>query len=135
MKRLFLILTTSVLVFAASNFSARANEIKYLHFHRSGEAISSNEPTIAGRPGLGSMKAVQGHKLWGKERNCKIMNYVGIDTHKKYSVLAAVDEHGKELARGRVEGNTVEGFARFFGALPGENTVVLEACWNWGRDP
>ncbi len=61
------------------------------------------------------------------------MNYVGIDIHKKYSVLAAVDEHGKELARGRVEGNTVEGFTRFFGALAGESKVVLEACWNWGR--
>jgi hypothetical protein len=78
------------------------------------------------------MKAVQERKVWEKERDCKNMNYVGIDIHKKHSVLAAVDEHGKELARGRVEGNMVAGFARFFGALPGESKVALEACWNWG---
>lgn len=61
------------------------------------------------------------------------MNYVGIDLHKKYSVLVAVDEHGKELARGRVNENSREGFAQFFARLEGEAKVVLEACWNWGR--
>ncbi len=61
------------------------------------------------------------------------MNYVGIDLHKKYSVLVAVDEHGEELARGRVEENRREGFAQFFARLEGQSKVVLEACWNWGR--
>jgi transposase len=61
------------------------------------------------------------------------MNYVGIDIHKRYSVLVAVDERGRELSRGRISGNSASGFARFFGALAGSSKVVLEACWNWGR--
>src|SRR5262249_49475285 len=61
------------------------------------------------------------------------MNYVGIDIHKRYSVLVAVDERGQEVARSRVNGNGAFGFAQFFGALDGPSKVVLEACWNWGR--
>ena len=61
------------------------------------------------------------------------MNYVGIDIHKRYSVLVAVDERGRELARGRVSGNSAFGFAQFFGRLQGLSKAVLEACWNWGR--
>jgi transposase len=61
------------------------------------------------------------------------MNYVGIDIHKRYSVLVAVDERGQELTRGRISGNSAFAFAQFFGALPGASKVVLEACWNWGR--
>ena len=61
------------------------------------------------------------------------MNYVGIDIHKRYSVLVAVDERGQELKRGRVNGNEASGFAQFFAALCGPSKVVLEACWNWGR--
>jgi transposase len=61
------------------------------------------------------------------------MNYVGIDIHKRYSVLVAVDERGRELARGRISGNTAFGFAQFFGGLEGKSKVVMEACWNWGR--
>jgi transposase len=61
------------------------------------------------------------------------MNYVGIDIHKRYSVLVAVDERGRELARGRINGNTAFGFAQFFAGLEGPSKVVLEACWNWGR--
>ena len=60
------------------------------------------------------------------------MNYVGIDIHKKYSVLCAQDERGTKLREARIEGNTEEGFARFFGGLEGRSKVVLEACWNWG---
>jgi hypothetical protein len=33
------------------------------------------------------------------------MNYVGVDVHKKYSVLCALDETGRKLREGRVEGN------------------------------
>lgn len=61
------------------------------------------------------------------------MNYVGIDIHKKYSVLVAVDGRGRELKRGRINGNTAFGFAQFFSGLAGPSKVVLEACWNWGR--
>jgi transposase len=62
------------------------------------------------------------------------MNYVGIDIHKRYSVLVAVvDERGQELARGRISGNSPSGFAQFFSALCGPSKVVVEACWNWGR--
>ncbi|MFL6553163.1 MAG: hypothetical protein ACJ8LV_07335 [Chthoniobacterales bacterium] len=59
------------------------------------------------------------------------MNYVGVDIHKRYSVLVAVDERGRELGRGRINGNTAFGFAQFFGGLEGKSKVVLEACWNW----
>jgi transposase len=61
------------------------------------------------------------------------MNYVGIDIHKHYSVLVAVDERGQELGRGRVNGNTPSGFAQFFDSLSGPSKAVVEACWNWGR--
>ena len=44
------------------------------------------------------------------------MNYVGIDIHKRYSVLVAVDERGRELRRGRINGNGAAGFAQFFGS-------------------
>ena len=47
------------------------------------------------------------------------MNYVGIDIHKRYSVLVAVDERGRELRRGRINGNGAVGFAQFFSAACG----------------
>jgi hypothetical protein len=37
------------------------------------------------------------------------MNCVGVDIHKRYSVLVAVDERGWELARGRIGGNSASG--------------------------
>ena len=61
------------------------------------------------------------------------MNYVGLDIHKRYSVLVAIGEGGQELRRGRINGNSAFGFAQFFGALAGPSKVVLEACWNRGR--
>ncbi len=60
------------------------------------------------------------------------MQYVGIDYHKRYSVLCATDERGQELKRRRINGNTVSGFAQFFSELGQESKVVMEACWNWG---
>ena len=60
------------------------------------------------------------------------MNYVGVDIHKRYSVLCAVDEHGCKLREGRVEGNAADGFARFFSGLSGPSKAVVEASWNWG---
>jgi transposase len=61
------------------------------------------------------------------------MNYVGVDIHKRYSVLVAVDERGRELSRCRINGNTASGFAQFFAGLEGRSKAVVEACWNWGR--
>jgi transposase len=60
------------------------------------------------------------------------MNYVGIDIHKRYSVLAAQDEEGRKLKEARIEGNGAEDYARFFQSLEGPSKAVLEACWNWG---
>jgi len=60
------------------------------------------------------------------------MNYVGVDIHKKYSVLCALDESGRKLREGRVESNGASGFAQFFASLDGPSKAVVEACWNWG---
>ena len=60
------------------------------------------------------------------------MNYVGIDLHKRYSVLCAQDEAGRKLKEARIEGGCAEGYARFFRGLEGPSKAVLEACWNWG---
>src|SRR6266581_3409011 len=60
------------------------------------------------------------------------MNYVGVDLHKRYSVLCAVDERGRKLREARIEGNAASGFAQFFESLEGPSKAVLEACWNWG---
>jgi transposase len=60
------------------------------------------------------------------------MNYVGIDIHKRYSVLAAQDEEGRKLKEARIEGNSAQDYARFFQSLEGPSRAVLEACWNWG---
>jgi len=60
------------------------------------------------------------------------MRYVGIDYHKRYSVLCATDERGQELKQRRISGNSATGFAQFFSELGEESKVVMEACWNWG---
>ena len=60
------------------------------------------------------------------------MNYVGIDIHKRYSVLVAQDERGRKLREARIEGNSADGFVQFFKSLEGPSKAVLEACWNWG---
>jgi transposase len=60
------------------------------------------------------------------------MNYVGIDIHKRYSVLAAQDEEGRRLKEARIEGNSADEYTRFFQSLEGPSRAVLEACWNWG---
>lgn len=61
------------------------------------------------------------------------MNYVGIDIHKRYSVCAAQDERGRQLAEARIEGNAADGFVQYFQRLGGKARVVIEACWNWGK--
>src|SRR5207245_418190 len=56
------------------------------------------------------------------------MNYVGVDVHKKYSVLCALDERGRKLREARVEGNTGCGVAQFFRSLEGPSKAVVEGC-------
>jgi len=51
---------------------------------------------------------------WRKKEGAVFMNYVGVDVHKKYSVLWALDEGGRKLREARVEGNAPSGFAQFF---------------------
>src|SRR5881392_1880181 len=60
------------------------------------------------------------------------MNYVGIDIHKRYSMLCAQDERGQKLKEARIEGHETADYARFFRELEGPSRAVLEACWNWG---
>jgi transposase len=60
------------------------------------------------------------------------MRYVGIDYHKRYSVLCATDERGQQLKERRIAGNSAAGFAQFFSELGEPAKVVMEACWNWG---
>src|SRR5437763_8255282 len=85
-----------------------------------------------GGKGSGKMKAGLQCIEWRGKEGAVFMNYVGVDIHKKYSVLCAVDEVGKKVGEGRVEGNSEKGFARFFAGLEGPSKAVLEACWNWG---
>jgi len=55
------------------------------------------------------------------------MNYVGVDIYKRYSVLVAVDERGRELRRGGINGNETAGFAQFFSSLgAGASWVRME---------
>jgi transposase len=61
------------------------------------------------------------------------MNYVGIDIHKRYSICAAQDEQGRKLGVVRIEGNLGSGFAQYLRGLGGPSTVVIEACWGWGK--
>jgi transposase len=60
------------------------------------------------------------------------MNYVGIDYHKAYSVLAAMNERGQLLQEARIPGNSPVAFAQYFQSLGGPAKVVLEGCRNWG---
>ena len=59
------------------------------------------------------------------------MNYVGIDYHKKYSVVTAVDEAGHVIRTTRLD-NRAEPFQAFFSSLPGPSETVLEATRTWG---
>ena len=56
---------------------------------------------------------------------------VGLDLHKRYSQLEAVDEAGRKRAAARVNNERAE-IAAFFSSLGEPCRVVLEAGWNWG---
>ena len=59
------------------------------------------------------------------------MNYVGIDYHKKYSHVTAIDEEGRVIRSKRLE-NKPEPFQEFFKRLEGPSEAVLEASRTWG---
>jgi transposase len=59
------------------------------------------------------------------------MNYVGIDYHKKYSVVTAVDEEGHVIRTKRLD-NQPEPFQEFFDGLDGPSEAVLETSRTWG---
>ena len=59
------------------------------------------------------------------------MNYVGIDYHKKYSHVTAINEEGRVIRSKRLE-NKPELFEEFFKRLGGPSETVLEASRTWG---
>lgn len=59
------------------------------------------------------------------------MNYVGIDYHKKYSHVTAIDQKGQVIKSERLD-NKPESFQEFFGDLEGPSQTVLEASRTWG---
>jgi transposase len=59
------------------------------------------------------------------------MYSTGIDHHKKFSVLVTMDEKGKIIKRGRVNGHNRGELAGYFEGLKGRSRVVHEAGWNW----
>lgn len=59
------------------------------------------------------------------------MNYIGIDYHKKYSHVTAIDEEGRVIRSKRLD-NRPESFQEFFGRLQGPCETVLEASRTWG---
>jgi transposase len=59
------------------------------------------------------------------------MNYVGVDYHKKYSQVTAIDEEGRVIRSRRLE-NKPESFQEFFKRLDGPSEAVLETSRTWG---
>jgi transposase len=60
------------------------------------------------------------------------MYHVGIDYHKKYSVVTAINDDGERVLEGRIAPNTLEHFEAFFEQLGGPCRIVYEAGLNWG---
>ena len=61
------------------------------------------------------------------------MLYTGIDYHKKYSVVSAMDATGTRVREARIDQNEPAAFAACFKGLPESSRVVVEPCWNWGQ--
>lgn len=59
------------------------------------------------------------------------MNYVGIDYHKKYSVVTAVDKEGHVMRTCRLD-NSPKPFHEFFSGLGGPCKAVVETSRTWG---
>lgn len=59
------------------------------------------------------------------------MNYVGIDYHKKYSHVTAINEEGQVIDSKRLD-NDVALFREFFQGLGEKSQAVVEASRTWG---
>jgi transposase len=59
------------------------------------------------------------------------MHYVGIDYHKKYSHVAAVNQEGHVVCSERLN-NSPDEFQKFFDRLDGPSRTVVEASRTWG---
>ena len=57
--------------------------------------------------------------------------YVGIDYHKRYSVVHVIDDAGQSVCQTRVHLNDRRLFQAIFLRLDGPCRVVFEACMNW----
>ena len=57
--------------------------------------------------------------------------FVGVDIHKRFSQVHARSQEGTRIAQGRLEHDDLEGIREFFGSLPGEVHVALEATMGW----
>ena len=61
------------------------------------------------------------------------MLFAGIDYHKRYSVVHVVDDAGATVKKGRIEPNSLGGFAGFFAGFPkGSVRAVFESSMNCG---
>lgn len=61
------------------------------------------------------------------------MLFAGIDYHKRYSVVHVPDAAGAAVKKGRIEPNSLGGFAGFFSGFPaGSVRAVFESSMNWG---
>lgn len=59
------------------------------------------------------------------------MIHLGIDLHKNFSFITAMDEQGHVLGKSKVL-NQREAFSGFLASYPpGHSQVVLEPTWNW----
>ena len=56
------------------------------------------------------------------------MLYVGLDCHKRYTTVCALDERGEVANRERLEHTTPGVFKAYFTGLKQPCQVVLEAC-------
>lgn len=60
------------------------------------------------------------------------MIYVGMDIHKNFSQLAGLDEKGQRVLEGRVNHRERQELEEFFGSLPADSQLTMEATCGWG---
>jgi transposase len=59
------------------------------------------------------------------------MIHLGIDLHKQFSFITAMDQEGNVLTKSKVS-NQRESFLEFLSSYPpSKSQIVLEATWNW----
>ena len=56
--------------------------------------------------------------------------FIGCDSHRKYSVFVGIDENGKTTAPVRVEHHPEE-FRKYLGTIPAGTPVAVEATGGW----